>query len=192
MAKVKGTVKLVGDGKFSKFVMLENRDGYYFNTKFDPKCGVGDVVGIEFESKGETRGNIKKLVLLEDNGAPKGVQEKKSSGGGGGGGGGRGDQGPSIVMQHSQEMGLRYVSILLQAEAIKLPAAAKREAFLSTLVDESTQRFYVEAFAPAAPAKPESAEKSEKPKSGGDDEWPEEGESEDKDDEWSSNDTWED
>ena len=185
MSKAKGTVKLVGNGKFSNFVMLEDRDGFYFNTKFNPKCGVGDVVGIEFEPKGDTRGNIKRLVVLEDNGAPKGVQESAAPARSGGGRGGA-DQRPSIVWQHSQEMAVRFVAVLVSSESIKLPAAAKREDFLSTLVDNYTTKFDTEALAAKLATTPDEAT-DEVPAAAPKDEWSTDDSPEgewDKDDEW--------
>ena len=162
MSRAKGKVARIGEGKFSKYIMLDNKDGFYFNTKYNPKCGVDDVVGITYTPKGETRGNITKVEILEDAGGPKGVQEnaRVSSGGGG-------DRQESIIMQHSQEMALRYVTLLLSAEAIKLPKASDREEFVSTLVDESTVRFNEQATNPQSPVAVESEEtKAEK-----EDEW---------------------
>ena len=187
MSKAKGTVKLVGKGKFSSFVMLEDRDGFYFNTKFDPKCGIGDVVGIEFEQKGDTRGNIKRLVVITDNGAPKGVQESAAPSGGGGAGRGA-DQRPSIVWQHSQEMAILFVSTLVSSESIKLPAAAKREDFLLGLVDSYTEDFNAEALA-AKLLSGDDEPVAETP-AGPQDEWS----TDDKptDDEWSKDDEWKD
>ncbi len=172
MSKAKGKVARIGDGKYSKYIMLENKDGFYFNTKYNPKCGVDDVVGITYTPKGEARGNISKIEILEDAGGPKGVQEnaRVSSGGGG-------DRNASIIMQHSQEMALRYVTILLSAEAIKLPKVSDREEFVSTLVDESISRFNEQATNPGKPAVVESEEEEpseswdEKPETEGDDDW---------------------
>ena len=53
MSRKKGTVEKVGKSKFSFYIRLDN-DTRYFNTKFEPKCGVGDTVGLEFVEKGET------------------------------------------------------------------------------------------------------------------------------------------
>ena len=183
MSKIKGTVTRVGDGKFSKFVMIDARDGFYFNTKFDPKCGVGDVVGIEYEPKGDTRGNIKKLVLITDNGAPKGVQESSAPTGGGRSGGGA-DQRPSIVWQHSQEMAIRVVGLLVSNECIKLPKAAEREDFVAGLVDGYTVRYNADALAAKIAGADEPID--EKPA----DEWSDEKDAES--DEWASTDEWSD
>jgi hypothetical protein len=143
MSKVKGKVARIGDGKFSKYIMLEERDGFYFNTKFNPKCGVGDVVGITFTPKGDTRGNISDVKILEDAGGPKGVQEDAAPAG-------RGksysDDRPSIVWQHSQEMALLLVTLLVSSESIKLPKAADREDFIAGFVDDYTVRFNAEAL----------------------------------------------
>ncbi len=176
MSRAKGKVARIGDGKFdSKYIMLDNKDGFYFNTKFDPKCGVGDVVGITYTPKGETRGNISKVEILEDAGGPKGVQESARVSAGPG----SVDRNASIIMQHSQEMALRYVTLLLSVEAIKLPKASDREEFVSTLVIEATGRFVEQATNPQAPELVESEEtKAEK-----NDEWDEKPEPE-ADDDW--------
>ena len=85
MAKVKGTVTRAGKGKFSYFVQLDGND-FYYNTKFEPPCGEGDVVGIEFEQKGPSRGNIKKIKVLTDNsgGYSSSNSERKQQSSGGG------------------------------------------------------------------------------------------------------------
>ncbi len=175
MSRAKGKVARIGDGKFSKYIMLDNKDGFYFNTKYNPKCGVDDVVGITYTPKGETRGNITKVEILEDAGGPKGVQENARVYSGGGGGG---DRNASIIMQHSQEMALRYVTLLLSAEAIKLPKASDREEFVSTLVDEAIARFNERATNPGKPAEVE-VEAEEKP---ADESWDEKPETEANDD----------
>ncbi len=168
MSRAKGKVARIGDGKYSKYIMLENKDGFYFNTKYDPKCGVGDVVGITYTPKGETRGNITKVEILEDAGGPKGVQENARVSAGPG----SVDRNASIIMQHSQEMALRYVTILLSAEAIKLPKASDREEFVSTLVDEAIVRFNEQATNPGKPTEVE-VEAEEKPADESWDETPE-------------------
>ncbi len=150
MSKCKGTVKSQGKGKFSFYVTLEENDGFYFNTKFEPKCGVGDVVGIEYEPKGDKRGNVKRIEILTDNGGPKGVQKKEEewgkSGGAGGGGGNRQD---SIVFQSSRKDALVLVGVLLSNEAFatKGKPDAKRVQ-IEELVDEVTARFFNDATDP--------------------------------------------
>jgi hypothetical protein len=115
MSKIKGTVARVGEGKFSKFVVLKERDGFFFNTKFEPQCGEGDVVGIEYEQKGDKRGNIQKLVVLEKNSSsssstswddtPAATPTGSKPAGG--------ERQDSIVWQHSQEMGIQLASLLI-------------------------------------------------------------------------------
>lgn len=146
MAKIKGIVARVGDGKFSKYIMLEGKDGFYFNTKFNPTVGVGDEVGITYTPKGDTRGNISDVKMLKDSGSPKGVQEEARSTGGGGGesGGARQD---SIIWQHSQEMAIAYVGLLFETDALKIPAKQK-EAVVSAAVDDATVRFFKDASNP--------------------------------------------
>lgn len=173
MAKIKGTVKVVGDGKFSKFVMLEERDGFYLNTKFDPKCGVGDVVGIVYTPKGDTRGNITKLTVLTDSGSPKGVQarEEKSGGGGDGSYAGRQD---SIVYQSSRKDALVFLALLVEQGAIKLAGAKaepKREQ-LEEYLDEITATFFKAASDPTnSPALKNAAEIDEDLKEPEGEEW---------------------
>lgn len=150
MSKIKGTVSGVGKGKFSFFITLESKDGFYFNTKYEPKCGKGDVVGIEYEQKAENRGNVKRVEVLTDNGAPKGVQGG-SGGGGSGGGGGETSTGKqnSIVWQHSQEMALLLVATLLANEAFGLKGKAdQKRVQIEELVDELTVRLFKDASNP--------------------------------------------
>jgi hypothetical protein len=181
MSKVKGTISKFGKGKFGFFLMLEEKDGFYFNTKYDSdQYGVGDTVGIEYLSKGETRGNVKKVKLLKDSGGTKGAQESAPRSGGGGGGGGYTDRSPSIVMQHSQEMAIAYVSLLIEQGAVSVAgkADAKRTQ-ISAYVDEETDRFYAAAIDPKGPS---TSEDSTPPKAeDADEEWDDESE---EDDEW--------
>ena len=113
MSKIKGTVTGVGKSQYSYFVRLDGNP-FYYNTKYEPKCGEGDVVGIEFEQKGDARGNIKKLTVLEKNSDGY----KGDAGGGKSAGSARsapagGDRQDSIVWQHSQEMALRLSTLIL-------------------------------------------------------------------------------
>lgn len=50
----------------------------------------------------------------------------------------------SIAMQHSQEMAIRWIGLLLDNEAIKLPATAKRESFLNELREATTAALFLE------------------------------------------------
>jgi hypothetical protein len=151
MSRRKGTVSRVGKSKYSYYIQLDG-DGFYFNTKYEPKCGIGDVVGIEFEKKADNRGNIQKVKLLEDNGAPKGVQE--SQGGGGKGGGSYQadpDRQASIVFQSSRKDALVFTGLLLSNEAVKLPKdTAKRATIIEALVEETTASFFKDASNPKA------------------------------------------
>ena len=141
MAKVKGTVTGVGKGKYSHFVLIDTKDGYYFNTKFEPKCGEGDVVGIEYDDKGE-RGNITKLKVLEKNSS--GYQPSNS--GGGSQGGSRQD---SIVWQSSRKDALVLIGMLLDAAAIKLPSKSDaKRVVIEELVDEATATYFNAATDP--------------------------------------------
>ena len=183
--KIKGTVSNTGEGKFSKFIMLEERDGFYFNTKFEPKCGKGDVVGIEYEQKGDTRGNIKKVVVLEDNGGLAAASSSDSwddtPAPSKGAAPPVGDRRDSIVWQSSRKDALVLAGILLGAEAFKATgkADAKRTQ-IEALVDEITVGFFhaasdprnCEAFKESAVIDEDAAEPEEDDAKDGDwDEW---------------------
>ena len=154
MSKVKGTVSGAGKGKFSFFITLEETEGFYYNTKYEPKCGKGDVVGIEFEQKGAKRGNIKKVVVLEknssgyDGGGDSGGWDDAPAKPSGGGSGGNVRQ-DSIIWQHSQEMAVRLASTLVTTESIKLPKNPDaRRLIIESLVDELTLRYFKDAENP--------------------------------------------
>ncbi len=181
MSKVKGTVTKQGKSKFSYYVMIDTKDGFYFNTRYEPKCGEGDVVGIEYESKGENRGNVKKITILEDNGGPKGVPKSEWNEGGSKTGGGGGNRQDSIVFQSSRKDALVLVGILLGAEAYatKGKADAKRVQ-IEGLLDELTAKFFADASDPRkSKVLTDNAELEED--SGGGDEW---GGDKDDGDEW--------
>ena len=185
MSKTKGIVTRIGDGKFSKYIMIDTKDGFYFNTKYNPKCGVGDTVGIEFESKGDTRGNVKKVVILNDAGGPKGVQESSGGGSGGAGGQAGGARQDSIVFQSSRKDALVFVGLLVSTESIKLPKAADREEFLGNLVDSVTAHYFAAASDPkksgVLAASEEIPEDNAKDNFDGEDK---------KEDEWGGDDEW--
>lgn len=158
--KRKGTVSKVGKSKFSFFVMLDG-EAFYFNTKFEPKCGVGDVVGIEFDKKADNRGQIQKIVMLEDSGSPKGVQEASGFGASKPSGGGNytpnTDRQDSIVYQSSRKDALVLAEILVANEAIKLPKDAdKRRTVIEALVNETTFTYFKAASDPQAALKGEA------------------------------------
>jgi hypothetical protein len=172
-SKRKGTVSKIGKSKFSYFIQLDG-DGHYFNTKFNPKCGEGDVVGITFDRKNDQRSQIKDVKLLEDKGGPKGYQDSGGDFGGGGssnkGGGFKAEPGrqDSIVYQSSRKDALVLAGIILSNDAIKLPKDAdKRRTVIEALVDETTATYF------AAASDPKSALKGEtevsKDADGGDD-----------------------
>jgi hypothetical protein len=154
----KGTVSRAGKSKFSYFLQLDGED-FYYNTKFKPKCGEGDVVGIEFDQKADNRGQVKNVKVFEDNsgGYDASNSESPQSGGGGGGSfggskpqsGGGGDRQDSIIWQHSQEMACRVADVLFAAGTLasKGNTESKREEILST-VDELTVRYFDDASNP--------------------------------------------
>jgi hypothetical protein len=140
-------------------------EAFYFNTKFEPKCGVGDVVGIEFDKKADNRGQIQKIVVLEDSGSPKGVQESAGFGGGSQSSASGGsnytpntDRQDSIVYQSSRKDALVLAEILVSNEAIKLPKDAdKRRMVIEELVNETTFTYFKAASDPQAALKGEEA-----------------------------------
>ena len=155
-SKRKGTVSKIGKSKYSFFVQLDG-DGFYFNTKFDPKAGVGDVVGITYDQKAENRGQVKDIKLLEDNGGPKGYQDdggssysggSSNSGGGGGGGNARTE---SIVYQACLKGVPAIVQLLVDNGGVKLPPESKPDArriVLEELTDELLAKYTNRALNP--------------------------------------------
>lgn len=155
MSKIKGTVTGCGKGKFSYFIVLDSKEGFYFNTKYEPKCGKGDVVGIEYEQKAENRGNVKRVEVLESNSSgyedtSKAASSGSYSSGGGGGGGGRQD---SIVWQSSRKDALVFAGLLVSEGVKGFKLAGKpdaRRTQVEELVDEITARFFEDASDPRA------------------------------------------
>jgi hypothetical protein len=180
MSKKKGTVTACGKGKFSYFIMLDTKDGYYFNTKYEPKCGKGDVVGIEFNDKDGKRGNVQKVTVLEQNstGYEDTTKQRQSSGGGGGGA----DRTPSIVYQSSRKDALVFLGLLFEQGAFVIKGAAgKKEEQIALKLREITGEFYADAIDPAkSPALLDAEEEAAEDEA---DDFEEE-EEEDFDDEW--------
>lgn len=185
MARRKGTVSKIGKSKYSFFIQLDG-DGHYFNTKYNPKCGVGDVVGLTYEPKGEQRSQIKDVKLLEDNGGPKGYQESSGGGGGGRSGGSYAsdpDRQASIIYQSSRKDALVMAELILSNDGIKLPKGEDaRRTVIEELVAELTLSFFNDASNPkAATAGAKKVEddasgddSGDEPESGGSDDWDDE------------------
>lgn len=130
--RIKGIVARIVKSRYGYGVVLQNKDGYYYNTKYQPKFNEGDEVGIEFSPKGETSAQITKVqVLREGVGAPA---PRRSAGSGASYA--SGDKQDSIVWQHSQEMATR---ILGKAEDV--------ESYLP-LFDDLTARLFEDALNP--------------------------------------------
>lgn len=143
MARKKGTVSRVGKGQYSFYIQLDG-DDFYYNTKYQPKCGVKDVVGIEFTRKDDRRGNISKVTVLEHN--SNGYEEFKPTGGSGASGDSRQD---SIVYQSSRKDALVYVGLLLGAEAFPLKGKPDDKRLqLEELIDETIAQFFKDATEP--------------------------------------------
>lgn len=165
-------VTVVGDSKYG--------DGKYFGLK--------DVDGL-IQADADQIGDLKKgdTVTVKVSQGKHGkvlekikVTEKAKSGGNGGGYSGKGKGGwggggkssyndpsrqASIVMQHSQEAARELLDFLIKHEAIKLPAAAKRQDFLLAELDVLTVRLAKQADGATAlaaiQAKPEAAPEAE-------------------------------
>lgn len=202
MARKKGTVTKAAKSRFGYFLQLDG-DQFYYNTKFEPKCGEGDVVGLEFTPKGDNRGQITKVKIFENNsgGYAKSNSESSSSGGGGrsygGGSSNSGNRDDSIVWQHSQEMALSAASLLLaqDAYAVKGKPDEKRTQ-IEGLIDVLTYKFFADAKDPLKCDAYRTAKELEADEDGGsepaDDDWPEPGAEADDGDSWADGDGWED
>ena len=197
MAKIKGTVTKAGKSKFSYFIQLDGND-YYYNTKFKPKCGEGDVVGVEFMDKGGTRGQINKLVVLTDN---SGGYDKSNSERGGGFGGGDGGGSPrggagtggqrneSITWQSCQKVSAQLVQTLVQAGAVASKGNPEsKRAEIEGAFDELTTKLFEAALNPKA-SEAYKATKQVEAEAGGGDAW-DEGDTEAGGDTWGEDEAW--
>jgi len=188
MSKKKGTVTAVGKGKYSYFIQLDTMDGFYFNTKYEPKCGKGDVVGIEYHKKDDKRGNVQKVTVLEKN--SDGYKPTNTGGGGGGGGGGYQtdpSRQASIIYQSSRKDALVYLGLLLKNEAFATKGAAgKREEQIEEKLTQIIGEFYEDATDPSKSPALVGAEEDAKEDAGDDEFEDDDGEEkqEDFDDEW--------
>jgi len=145
MSKKKGVVTAVGKGKFSYFIQIDTMDGFYFNTKYEPKCGKGDVVGIEYHKKDDKRGNVQKVKVIESNSGGY-----KPTNTGGGGGAVSSDRNESIVYQSSRKDALVFLTLLIEQAAFTTKGAAgKKEEQLALKLDEITAEFYGAAINPS-------------------------------------------
>ena len=150
MSRKKGTVTAAAQSQYGYFVQLQETGDFYYNTKFEPPCGVGDVVGIAYEDKGKGRGNVTKIKLLESNGP--GFQKKEPAakrGGGGGGGFNDPNRQDSIIFQSSRKDALVFVDLLIRNEAFALKGKAGDKAVqISELITEITAKFFADAADP--------------------------------------------
>ncbi len=194
MAKRKGTVSRVGKGQYSYFIQLDG-DGFYFNTKYEPKCGEGDVVGIEFTKKDDKRGQIKNVTILEQNSSGYKASASNSGGGSGGGGGG-GDRQDSIVYQSSRKDAIVFVTLLLTNEAFAIKGKPEdMRVQLEELLDEITGRFFKDASDPrkSNALTGDGADDEDDAKESSNDDWEGDNEKSDgKKGEWAGDDEWED
>lgn len=198
MAKKKGVVSKAGKSKFGYFLMLDGED-FYYNTKFEPKCGEGDVVGVEFKQTGPSRGQINKVVVLTNNsgGYSSSNSERKGGGGGGFSGGGTGgsDRQDSIIWQSCQKVASSLVAAEVAAGALASKGNAESKAIeIKGRFDELTFLLFADASDPKNSKTYESIAKLHKDADGGgssedDNEWGD-GDS-GGDDDWSDNgDEW--
>lgn len=188
MSRKKGTVTGIGKSQYSYFIQLDG-DQFYYNTKFEPKCGKDDVVGITFSKTDEKRGNISKVEILEKNSdgyksTSTGSDYKRGSQYTSG----TDNRQDSIVFQSSRKDALVFVSILLGAEAFPVKGKADaRRVQIEELLDELTSKFFAAAIDP----RNSSVLSGAASKDGGDtdDSWggdkdEEEGDSWERDDDW--------
>jgi hypothetical protein len=187
MSKKKGTVTGVGKGTYSYFIQIDTMDGFYFNTKYEPKCGKGDVVGIEYNKKDDKRGNVQKVTIIEKN--SDGYKPTNTGGGGGGAGGGyKAEPGrqESIVYQSSRKDALAYLALLLENKGFTLKGAAgKIEEQLEQKLTQIIGEFYQDAMTPSKSPALVGVAEDEKEDKDDDSEFEDDDEKEDDfDDEW--------
>ena len=149
MARKKGTVTRAGKSKFSYFLQLDG-DDFYFNTKFEPKCGEGDVVGIEYNKQNDQRGQVSKITVIDDNsgGYQKSNSERGSGGGGKSSGGGNDNRQDSICWQSSRKDALVLTGILTSNDLVKIPKGDKGRVVIEALIDEITVGYFKDALDP--------------------------------------------
>ncbi len=186
MAKIKGTVTKASKAKYGYFLMLDGND-FYFNTKFEPKCGEGDVVGIEYEQKGESRGQIKRVQVLEDNsGGYKSSNSESSYGGksGGNGGASGGSRQDSIIWQSCQKVAASLVAAEVAAGSVASSGNANsKQQEIKGRFDELTVALFEDASDPKNSDTYATVKGIEKDAGG-------EESSNDDGDEWSDDDEW--
>lgn len=151
MARKKGTVTRAGKSKFSYYIQLDG-DQHYYNTKFKPKCGEGDVVGLEFNKQNDQRSQIKSIKVLESNSG--GYDSSNSERGTGSAGGSSrsnsgGDRQDSIIWQSCQKV----AAVLVEAEVAAGAVAAKgnpesKSAEIKGRFDELTVSLFEDASDP--------------------------------------------
>lgn len=198
MSRIKGTVTTANKGKFGYFLKLDGAD-FYYNTKFKPKCGEGDVVGIEFTAKGPNRGQISQIKVLESKsgGYDASNSENRATSASSGGWSASAASGPStdrqdsIMTQHSQEMAVDTAKLLLEqgAYAIKGTPDQKRIQIMG-LINELTVMFFEQAEKPRATVLAHIPSSAAAEPAAKEDDWGDEG---GEDDSWEpSDDSWSD
>ena len=144
--RIKGTVTAAAKSKFGYFVQLAEAGGAYFNSKYEPKCNEGDVVGIEYHPKknGQPGGNISKLKVLEKNANPRSRTTSSASGAG------SDSRQDSIVWQHSQEMAIRAAPLFIEQGAYKVGGKTPDDKMgvLASLIDGLTVNYFRDAIDP--------------------------------------------
>lgn len=183
MQKIKGIVDKTGKGRYSWYVRLRD-DERYFNTRYEPKCNEGDEVGIKYEPKGASRGNIQELVVLNKNASPP-TRRGYSTGGSGGDA-----RQQSIVWQHSQGAAARLLLVMSNESAIPGTDPGEnpsvRFANIRALFDQFTAQLYHDAM------DPENSEAFKASKTGEaanpEDDWDKPDQTDDTEDDW---DDWE-
>ena len=181
MAKIKGTITKASKGKFGYFVMLDGND-FYFNTKFKPKGGEGDVVGIEYDPKGPTRGQIKRMEVLTAN--TGGYDSSNSETGGGSwdsggsssskssGAGGGGNRQDSIIWQSCQKVAAELVKAEVSAGCLATSGSKdSKSAEIKGRFDELVVSMFEDASDPKSSETWKEIKGIQKDASGDDDSW---------------------
>lgn len=143
--RVRGVVFRAGKSKFGFYIKLDGDDTFY-NTKYEPKVGEGDEIGIEFDRKGRSC-NIKNVkVFSKADRAPRGNGSGNGSGGYQPAGGDRQD---SIVWQSSRKDAIEMAALLLTNGAVTMPKTANdRAVIVDGLVNKLTYRYFLDASNP--------------------------------------------
>lgn len=115
--RIKGVVARIVKNRYGFGVILANHDGFYFNTKYQPKFNEGDEVGLEFAQKSSTSAQILKAQVFNAGvGAPAPQRSARPGQSAYVGGDSRQD---SIIWQSCQKVAAALVGEVLNIEDIE-------------------------------------------------------------------------